>query len=200
MIEFAEFTKIARLCREMTICEKIDGTNASICIGADGEFLIGSRTRWITPDNDNHGFAKWANDNKDELLKLGVGMHYGEWWGPGIQRSYGLKNKCFSLFNVHRWQLPGKELRIYKSSDPKIPDKSQEYCPQCCSVVPILYEGIFDTQKIDEILINLDKYGSIVSPGFMRPEGIVIWHHAARTYFKKTIDNDLEGKTKNEQC
>jgi len=80
MIEFKEFPKIARLSRECVVTEKLDGTNAQIYIGEDGEFLVGSRTRWITPDDDNYGFARWAYERKDELMKLGKGQHFGEWW------------------------------------------------------------------------------------------------------------------------
>lgn len=67
MAEFVPFKKIGRLSRMCTITEKIDGTNASVFIGEDGEFLTGSRTRWITPEDDNYGFAKWAQTHKDEL-------------------------------------------------------------------------------------------------------------------------------------
>lgn len=45
MIEFKPMPKIGRLSRGCTATEKIDGTNASIYIGEDGEFLTGSRTR-----------------------------------------------------------------------------------------------------------------------------------------------------------
>ena len=31
------------------------------------------------------------------------GRHFGEWWGSGIQRGYGLDEKTFSLFNAYRW-------------------------------------------------------------------------------------------------
>ena len=103
MSDFVAFPKIPRLSRRCVITEKIDGTNACIFIGEDGEFLVGSRTRWITPENDNHGFARWAYEHKDELLGLGPGRHFGEWWGQGIQRGYGLKEKRFSLFNTSRW-------------------------------------------------------------------------------------------------
>ena len=104
MTEFQEFQKIARLSRNCSITEKIDGTNACIYIGEDGEFLTGSRTRWITPEDDNYGFAKWALAHKDELMALGPGRHFGEWWGSGCQRGYGLTNgeKRFSLFNTSR--------------------------------------------------------------------------------------------------
>ena len=37
-MEYRPFTKIARLSREMVITEKIDGTNACVYIGEDGEF------------------------------------------------------------------------------------------------------------------------------------------------------------------
>ena len=57
-LEFREFPKIARLSREVIISEKIDGTNAQILITEDGQVLTGSRNRWITPQDDNYGFAK----------------------------------------------------------------------------------------------------------------------------------------------
>lgn len=103
-MNFVGFPKIARLNRDCIITEKIDGTNAQICITEDGGFLVGSRKKWITPENDNYGFARWAYENKEELLKLGVGSHFGEWWGQGIQRRYNMDKKVFSLFNVrYKW-------------------------------------------------------------------------------------------------
>lgn len=74
-MEFQAFPKMSRLTREVIVTEKIDGTNACIFIGEAGEFLVGSRTRWITPEQDNHGFASWAYANRDELMKLGAGRH-----------------------------------------------------------------------------------------------------------------------------
>jgi hypothetical protein len=103
MTEFQEFPKMPRRSRDVVITEKIDGTNACVFIGEDGEFLAGSRTRWITPEDDNFGFSRWAHENKDDLLTLGPGRHFGEWWGSGIQRKYGLTEKRFSLFNTSRW-------------------------------------------------------------------------------------------------
>ena len=100
---FIEFPKIARLARECIVTEKIDGTNGVICITEDGDLFAGSRSQWITPAQDNYGFAKWVEGNKAELLKLGPGYHYGEWWGQGIQRNYSLREKRWSLFNVSRW-------------------------------------------------------------------------------------------------
>ena len=176
-MEFQEFNKIARLSRACVVTEKIDGTNGCITITEAGDFLVGSRTRWITPEDDNYGFAKWAHANKEELMKLGVGQHFGEWWGLGIQRGYGQKEKKFSLFNTARW------------SDDTIR-------PACCHVVPVLFSGVFDTAMISVVLKELIESGSVAAPGFMKPEGIIIWHEAARMYFKKTIEKDDEYKGK----
>ena len=169
--KFIQFPKIPRLHRECVISEKIDGTNGVIKIDADGGFFVGSRTRWITPQNDNYGFAAWAMENKEELMRLGEGTHFGEWWGKGIQRNYGLSERRFSLFNTSRW------------GDDNIR-------PRCCHVVPVIDSGTFDT-IIPILAINrLRDNGSFAAPGFLNPEGIVIYHVAAKCYFKKTIDRD----------
>lgn len=185
-MEFVEFPKIARLSREVIVTEKIDGTNASVWIeecypDISVPFIVarssthpyimraGSRTRFITPDNDNFGFAAWVRDNADELWSLGLGRHFGEWWGSGIQRGYGMTHKVFSLFNVTRWENDG---------------------PECCRTVPILYRGPFDTKQVQYELDTLRIDGSRAAPGFMKPEGVVVWHTAANIGFKKTIEKD----------
>lgn len=175
IIEFVKFPKISRLSRDVVVTEKIDGTNASILITEDGAFLTGSRTRWITPQDDNHGFSKWAHENKDELMKLGPGHHFGEWWGAGIQRKYGLQEKRFSLFNVHKW-------------------KDEAVRPACAGVVPVLYEGPFTTTMIDLTLEGLKAYGSVAAPNFMKPEGLIVFHTQGNFMLKKTIENDDAGK------
>ena len=190
-LEFQEFPKMARLSREIIITEKLDGTNAQILITEYGDIFVGSRTRWITPQDDNYGFAKWVEENKSEILKLGAGRHFGEWWGGGIQRGYGLKkdDKRFSLFNVSRWALHGTEPKRILTADPRI-EKYQDVLPEGISLVPELYRGNFDTQKINDVLSDLKTSGSYASNGFMKPEGIVIFHIAGNVGFKKTIEKD----------
>ncbi len=176
VMEFEPFQKIARLSRNCVITEKIDGTNACIAITADGKFFTGSRTRWITPSDDNFGFATWAHEHREELLSLGVGRHFGEWWGLGIQRNYGQSDRLFSLFNASRW--------------------TETPPPACCSVVPVLYSGSFTSAAVDDALAQLRNAGSAAAPGFMKPEGVIVYHLAARQYFKKTLDKDEEWKGK----
>lgn len=178
---FVSFPKLYRLRGPVIITEKLDGTNAQIYIGPNGEFKVGSRTRWITPEKDNFGFARWAYDNKALLIAtLGEGKHYGEWWGSGIQRGYRLKTKVFSLFNTSRWD----KLYLLESGLSQI------------DVVPVLYSGAFDTTAFDAVLTELKITGSIAAPGFMSPEGIVIYDTQSGTGFKKTYDYDDTGKGK----
>lgn len=178
MSKYPEFPKIGRLSRDCTITEKLDGANALIRIDETGENLTtGSRSRWITPEDDNYGFARWAYENKAELMRLGPGDHYGEYWGTGIQKRYVNQPKTFSLFNTKRWA-------------------DETVRPGCCAVVPILYQGIFSDGAIVQVMADLAANGSKANPECKRPEGIIIWHHAAQMYFKKTMERDTEWKGK----
>ncbi len=191
---------MARFSRDCVISEKIDGTNASIIISnerdvidatgsegfilaeKDGNYMFaGSRTRLITPEKDNFGFAGWVKNNAGELFGLGLGRHFGEWWGSGIQRNYGLKEKRFSLFNVGRWS--------------KNPTEKQEAPPEICSIVPIVAQGMFGTELVEEAMNTLREKGSLAQPGFMNPEGIVIFHIAGNLGFKKTLKDDETPKS-----
>lgn len=176
---FSAFPKMPRLNREVIVTEKIDGTNAQVFIADDGvTMLVGSRTRWITPEQDNFGFARWAADNRDELLKLGPGRHFGEWWGHGIQRAYGMTKgeRRFSLFNVSRWA-------------------DNAVRPTCCHVVPELFRGPFSTNVVARCIEGLRTDGSVVAPGFMQPEGVIVFHVAANAGFKVTLEKDEEPKS-----
>jgi hypothetical protein len=197
MTEFQMFPKIARYSREVIVTEKIDGTNASIFIGEDGEFLTGSRKRWITPEQDNYGFSRWAHDHKDELLTLGPGRHFGEWWGSGCQRGYDLPKgeKRFSLFNAARWCLYGETPQQIPTADQRIV-KMQDVLPPCVGLVPVLWRGRFDDLDLDEVLADLRQNGSKAVPGFMRPEGVVVFHVAGCVGFKKTLEKDEEPKSR----
>lgn len=204
MSEFMEFPKIARLSRDVVVTEKIDGTNAQVFIAKETDdlainrmllahrdglmMLAGSRNQYITPERDNHGFARWVAAHADELWQLGEGRHFGEWWGSGIQRGYGLTKgeKRFSLFNVARW------------GEDRDHDKFPSDPPTCCHVVPVLYRGTFDSfaGHCDDILDNLHLHGSYAAPGFAKPEGIVIYHTAGNVLFKKTLEKDDEPKSR----
>lgn len=176
MREFTAWPKTPRLDKALfcMITEKLDGTNAQIVIENGKIVAVGSRNRYITPDADNFGFASWVSRNEEELLKLGDGTHYGEWYGNGIQRTYGLKEKRFALFNAHRWT-------------------NFEHLPACVSVVPILYYGPYSQNIVDETMVELKKTGSKAAPGFMNPEGIIT--NLLKQNIKVTYEHS-EGKWK----
>lgn len=183
---FEPWPKIARLNRNITITEKIDGTNAAVLIveSSLGDFDVyaQSRTRIITPEDDNFGFANWVSKNVGALVAtLGPGRHFGEWWGSGIQRKYGLvgDDKRFSLFNTAR----------YGAVDFAAEGLSN------VSTVPVLYEGLFSESVIKSELRGLEAFGSEAAPGFLNPEGVVVFHQAAREMFKVTIQGDEAPKS-----
>lgn len=194
-IEFESWPKTTRLFRQVTVTEKIDGTNACIIFEPCGEdclncttlcceaYEVGaqSRNRLISPDNDNAGFAAWVYENADQLFSiLGYGRHYGEWWGQKIGRKYGMDHRVFSLFNVDKWSdelMDGVDI-----GDAKL------------STVPVLYRGDMDTERIMYAARMLKLHGSVAAPGFMDPEGLCVWHSQSRIVQKFTFDNNDKGK------
>lgn len=175
--EFRPFPKVPRLNRQMVITEKVDGTNGVIHIWDDLSILVGSRNRWLSPEKgkDNFDFARWVEERKDALIScLGPGTHYGEYFG----RNYGMLDRHFALFNTKRWSIDNTR------SVPGL------------TVVPVLYEGLFDTQVIASVLLGLQMGGSVMVPNYRAPEGIMVYHVAAGHYFKVTVEHDEEWKGK----
>lgn len=197
MSDYPAFPKIPRWNREVVVTEKIDGTNGLISVeplypdrtadfsaaslrrtarhtwvtAGEAIFVVraGSRKRWITPEDDNFGFATWVAENAVDLAAyLGPGHHYGEWYGQGIQRRYGLDHKRFALFNALRWH--------------------DVDLPEGVDVVPVLARGGLDV--IELAVESLRQNGSKVVPGFMNPEGVVVFHTAAKQTFKVLLEGD----------
>lgn len=201
---FPKFNKIPRWYKQFTITEKVDGTNgviqvwgpATVPFGQTGVIRVevpilegtetavryvaaGSRTRWLDPTAglDNHGFGRWVLEHAPEAAQLGVGVHYGEWYGSGINRGYGYMNgeKHFALFNSFRWR---------------------EHRPEGFGVVPVLWSGSGDDidKGIGISLAELVYNGSVIAPGFKFPEGIVIYSDETKAMWKKYLVNDRNAK------
>jgi hypothetical protein len=216
MAEFRAWPKIANLTDTVTVTEMLDGAGAfaihierlkfdassgtlEIRPGDVIDFNSGdmsffrltaqSRTRLITPRDDNHGFAKWVAENASGIAAtLGEGIHYGEWWGYKINRSYGLSkgDKRFSLYNTERWarldgsQVPGlwcvPVLATGTLLDPEL----------------LTYEdvetwaGIYG--PVSEAVAQLRESGSLAAPGYEKPEGIVVFHTGGRVMFKYVLE------------
>lgn len=143
----------------MFITQKIHGSNGQIRIWQDPVGRVycqaASRNRDLSTDDDNYGFAAYVKEHETEIIeKLGLGLHYGEWAGPGINSGEGLKEKTFVLFNHFTF----KDVIL----------------PPRMTVVPLLYLGPIDTNIIQEVANNLKESGSHLVPGFMNVEGIVV--------------------------
>lgn len=170
--EFRVFNKIGRFDNvKMDITQKIHGTNAQVCIYEDEnkelQLYTASRTRIITPYDDNFGFANFVYTHKHEFIeKLGLGIHYGEWAGPGINSGEGLTEKSFVLFNWRRF--------IHAE------------LPPCTKTVPVLYNGPFVPTLIKTYFDDLKTNGSKLVSGYMKPEGIVI--NIDGKLYKKVFD------------
>jgi len=79
---------------------KLHGTNASVCFNSKDGFWIQSRSNVITTENDNYGFALFAETRKIMFCSLFDKIRnthqidtdtctisiYGEWAGKGIQK------------------------------------------------------------------------------------------------------------------
>lgn len=216
--DYPKFKSIPRLHRRVVLTEKVDGTNGLIEIAEvqdvltdnwarregirtisdeDGRLFTiraGSHNRWITPENDNFGFARWVDEHAGALFALGEGKHYGEWFGKGIQSGYGLDEKRFALFNTSRWydQRDRKLTPEFLVAFPKaIPT------PMGVTVVPVIsvIDGAWLNAAVSDALNTLELNGSFIAPGFMNPEGVVVYHEAAGAYFKAAIKNDESPKS-----
>lgn len=208
MSQFKAWPKTPRLNRNCIATEKIDGTNSAVIVQElehEGDYTDDALALVQTPDNrwlavyaqsrkrlllpgkstDNFGFAAWAKEHALELaVGLGEGYHYGEWWGGKIQRGYGLEEKRFSLFNVTRWY------DIHANAD----DFGSEPAPECCHVVPVIATGTNINAVAEGAIAELEECGSFAAPGFDNPEGVVIFHTAARQTFKVTLEGDESPK------
>lgn len=202
MTDFIPYPKTPRLRREVVITEKLDGTNAAVRIvptyrsdlgdysEGDWTFVVvdgqqyglcaQSRKRVITPEDDNHGFAKWAHVNARGLVEtVGEGVHFGEWWGSGVNRGYGLEKgeKRFSLFNVKRWA----DIVAVQEDTTPVPG---------LRVVPTLATGVLSDDLIDNTVEYLRTTGSSAAYGFMNPEGIIVFHTQSRNVYKVLLEQD----------
>ncbi|MCG5459605.1 RNA ligase family protein [Micromonospora sp. PSH03] len=159
------------------------------------QFVIraGSRNRWLAPGADNFGFASWVQRNAKTLTRLGPGLHYGEWFGKGIQRGYGLDDRRFALFNVAKWYDPRDEHGDAYRAD----FANAAECPEVCTVVPVM--AVVDGHRMnDAVAVTLDvltAVGSWAVPGFRNPEGVVAYHTAANQLFKAFPGNDNTPKS-----
>ena len=171
------------------ISEKVDGTNGLIHGIYDSKtesfkVKFGSRTRYLNPevkDGDNFGFASFYLPYKKLFKKLFNSLReehsdlcdikiYGEWFGKGIQRGYGLENKYFMPFNKYYAAF------LQQGSIPNI-------------IEPYIFcECKYNIQESLDAMSLLRANGSYLIPGYDNPEGIIINFRDLDIRFKETIN------------
>lgn len=183
MQPFVKYGSTYREFREISITEKIDGSNMGIWVNEDcTEVGAQSRNQIITPDDDLFGFAGWVYANAGALADaLGPGVHMGEYWGHRIQRGYGVEGRYFSLFNRGRFA-----------------DNENIAKVDGLQVVPELYRGMNDSLEIKIAVKRLHgscSYAAYIAEGvqFDRPEGVCIYHFAGDYVTKYTPYHKNDG-------
>lgn len=89
---------------------KLHGTNASVYRDPEtGNLVVQSRTKIITPEDDNAGFAKFVQAREHVFLNMlsdmgemypeSLPVIYGEWCGRGIQKGTAI-NDCDPMFVI----------------------------------------------------------------------------------------------------
>lgn len=112
---------------------KLHGSNAAVVLDIEsGEVYAQSRNRIITPEDDNAGFAKYVEENKEELKGIiekytkyygddtnpSHVVIYGEWCGEGIQRGVAVNKlpKMFVVFDVRIVHNSNLEISFFEKS------------------------------------------------------------------------------------
>lgn len=197
-VSYPSFSSIERL--ENIYCvisEKIDGTNGLIQIDYkydwngqrydDHLVQFGSRNRYITTTDDNAGFANYFtphiasictlaeslinygdNDNPKQDWPIYI---YGEWFGKGIQRGYGLDEKYFMPFSSFYAE------HMIKAGIPNI-------------MMPnIMYTGKFSLEVVDNCMNRLTSGGfHTLITNYDYPEGVVIYFPKYNFRLKQTFE------------
>lgn len=157
----------------IVIEEKIDFSNAQICMKKD-EFKFSSRRRELNPAEDTfNGFTELGNELNKEVFNSIFGERYiifGEWAGNPHTIKYpdNVKKKfwVFDIWDIEKEQyLPYTETRILYDTWLKADSNVEKYCP----FVPVFYVGNFE---------GWDKIKKLVGKTELRAEpcgeGIVI--------------------------
>lgn len=91
---------------------KLHGTNASVLVSPDGRAFPKSRSRFLTPEEDNFGFCVWALQQSWPTLGLWYDV-FGEWVGPGVQQGTALSKLPERTFAVFAANINGRQQLIH---------------------------------------------------------------------------------------
>lgn len=182
-MEFKKYQKIRRYGEkqnegievgECYVFPKIDGTNASIWLGDDGEICGGSRNRQVSLDKDNQGFYEWLieQDNIKKLFNDFPDIRlYGEWLVPHSLKAY--RDDVWENFWCFDVMRDGEYLH-YDEYKPLLQDYNVDYVPPLAKVKDGDYENFVHYLDKNDFLLK-DEYDH-------SGEGIVLKNYDYENY------------------
>lgn len=132
---------------------KLDGTNAGIQVLVDGTIKTQSRTRMVTSQRDNKGFANWVENNKQLFSDCAKDVNFvifGEWCGEGIQKAVAISKIQKKIFVVYAVLLLTEKEENFLIVEPEL---IRQWIPQHedMFVLPWYYK------QENEIVIDFSK-------------------------------------------
>lgn len=158
---------------------KLDGTNASVWIDAEGNLKAGSRNRVLSVDNDNAGFNKWVLENEDLFRPFFEEnpdcILYGEWLVPHTLKTYRESAwRNFYIFDVYKYGDP----LPYDIYSVKLSKHNLEY------LAPI---AIIKNGNDEHFRKCVDKNTYLIEEGKGIGEGVVIKNYGWKNRFGREI-------------
>ncbi len=170
MIPHKPFPKIPRI-ENVTfeVTEKLDGTNGVVQVTDSLEVLVGSRNRWLDKHNDNHGFFNWVMEREDIFKGFGQGIYRGEFIGKGIQRTYGLLDKHFYLFDLSL-------------------EEKTSWAPDGSNIHIVPYLGWISLFEIEDIINYTGEHLTSEINRIYKSEGVMLYSRELDRYIKVIWD------------
>ena len=167
---------------ECFIFPKIDGTNASVWLDADGQVCAGSRNRQLSLDKDNAGFLDWVCKQGNIIKYLLVNpTHrlYGEWLVPHSLKTYREDAwRKFYIFDVAIDTEEGVSYLNYRDYQPLMEEFDLDYIP------PII---ILNNSNYDRIVLQLERNNFLIEDGKGKGEGIVLKNYSYVNKYNRTV-------------
>lgn len=170
---------------------KLDGTNASVWIDAEGNLKAGSRNRVLSQENDNAGFLFHVLQNEDTYRpyfeKHPNHILYGEWLVPHSLRTYrDTAWKVFYVFDVYNVET--EQYLHYDVYSEELKAFNIEYIPP----ITIIKNG---SDEQFRMCVEKNKYLIEEDQGF--GEGVVVKNYEfvnqfGRVVWAKVISNSFK--------
>jgi hypothetical protein len=194
---------------------KLDGTNAGIQIFPNGTVVAQSRTKIITPQDDNSGFAKWVYQNLDFFAQLADTKPFtifGEWCGKGIQSRTAISQidrKIFTVFAIQTQETSDSEARFEVD-----PETISDRLPAHPDIYVLPFQGAVitldfgDKEQLEGAIADLNQWIEVVEqvdPWVNETFGIaglgegLVFYPLAETQVKSLTYGDLLFKAKGEK-